>query len=165
MTGRKLYCSELVSIGAPLRGSWEARALEALSQRRLTPLLISSPFLYFRLVSLIHMHTHTFVCRLRTRGFKSGECVLRTDEDGCVIFTQPLHTQVRQGVESTTGLTIQTWMNTHKLTHLLFPCPQPDFFISRSFLSSCAQFFWPCRTLFLMWAQLSWQRWKAFATA
>lgn len=140
MTGRKLYCSELVSIGAPLGGSWEPRALEALLQRRLSPFSFLLPFFIF-FYSLSYTCTHTFFCRLRTQGFKSGECVLRTDGDGCVIFTQPLHTQVRQGVESTTGLTIQTWMNTHKLTDLLFPCLQPDFFISCSFLSSCKQFF------------------------
>lgn len=43
-------------------------------------------------------------------------------------------TRVRQGVESTVGLAIQTWMKTHKLTDLLFPRPQTNFFVPVSFI-------------------------------
>lgn len=63
MTGRKLYCSEFVSIGAPHRGCTDPRASEALSQRPLPPLCTlllfpAPPFLSFPPISSLSGSAH-----------------------------------------------------------------------------------------------------------
>lgn len=129
MTGRKLYCSELVSIGAPLGGRSDLHVLKALLQRRLPPPAFLS-FLLLLILSFLFCFAFSHALFLASF-MRPGDLKITVSRrfENWVVFTR-----VRRGVESTAGLAIQTWMKTHKLTDLLFPRPQPNFFIPVSFI-------------------------------
>lgn len=124
----------MLRVGIDRGPSWRALRPAHIEGTFATPASspLSSPFFFFFFLSCFAFSHALFLASF----MRPGDLKITVSRrfENWVVFTRALLTRVRQGVESTVGLTIQTWMKTHKLTDLLFPRPQTNFFIPVSFI-------------------------------